>query len=138
MAGRNFLFVPGPTNVPDRVLRSMVISMEDHRSTKFPELWKQIAPGLKKVFRTSSGTPFVFPSSGTGCWEAAVTNTLSPGDKVLAARFGQFSHLWIDMCKRLGLNVVEIEAEWGTGVPLEVYAEALRKDSAHEIKAVLA
>ena len=138
MAGRNFLFVPGPTNVPDRVLRSMVISMEDHRSTKFPELWKHIAPGLKKVFRTSSGTPFVFPSSGTGCWEAAVTNTLSPGDKVLAARFGQFSHLWIDMCKRLGLNVIEIDAEWGTGIPLDAYADMLRKDSAHEIKAVLA
>lgn len=138
MAGRNFLFVPGPTNVPDRVLRSMVISMEDHRSPKFPELWAQIAPGLKRVFRTTTGTPFIFPSSGTGCWEAAVTNTLNPGDKILASRFGQFSHLWIDMCKRLGLNVIEIDVEWGTGVPLDLYAEALRKDAGHEIKAVLA
>ena len=105
MAGRNFLFVPGPTNVPDRVLRAMVVSMEDHRSPKFPALTNEMMPGLKKVFRTEHGTPFIFPSSGTGCWEAAVTNTLSPGDRVLAARFGQFSHLWIDMCTRLGLDV---------------------------------
>ena len=83
MAGRNFLFVPGPTNIPDRVLRAMMVSMEDHRSPKFPALTREIMPGLKKVFRTERGTPFVFPSSGTGCWEAAVTNTLSPGDRVL-------------------------------------------------------
>ena len=86
MAGRNFLFVPGPTNIPDRVLRAMMVSMEDHRSPKFPELTREIMPGLKKIFRTEHGTPFIFPSSGTGCWEAAVTNTLSPGDRVLAAR----------------------------------------------------
>ncbi|NDF70657.1 MAG: aminotransferase class V-fold PLP-dependent enzyme [Betaproteobacteria bacterium] len=138
MAGRNFLFVPGPSNVPDRVLRAMVVSMEDHRSPKFPSLWEQIVPGLKKLFRTTSGTPFVFPSSGTGCWEAAVTNTLSPGDKILASRFGQFSHLWIDMCSRLGLDVEVIDVEWGTGVPVEQYAERLKADTGHQIKAVLA
>ncbi len=138
MAGRNFLFVPGPTNIPDRVLRAMMVSMEDHRSPKFPELTREIMPGLKKIFRTEHGTPFVFPSSGTGCWEAAVTNTLSPGDRVLAARFGQFSHLWIDMCTRLGLDVQIVDCEWGTGVPLQQYADILKADTEHRIKAVLA
>lgn len=138
MAGRNFLFVPGPTNIPDRVLRAMMVSMEDHRSPKFPSLTFELMPGLKQVFRTEHGTPFIFPSSGTGCWEAAVTNTLSPGDKVLAARFGQFSHLWIEMCTRLGLDVQVVDCEWGTGVPLQQYADILKADTGHQIKAVLA
>jgi len=138
MAGRNFLFVPGPTNVPDRVLRAMMVSMEDHRSPSFPAITREIMPGLKKLFRTEHGTPFVFPSSGTGCWEAAVTNTLSPGDRVLAARFGQFSHLWIEMCTRIGLDVQIVECEWGTGVPLQQYADILKADTEHRIKAVLA
>ncbi len=138
MAGRNFLFVPGPTNLPDRVLRAMMVSMEDHRSPVFPALTREIMPGLKKVFRTEQGTPFIFPSSGTGCWEAALTNTLSPGDRVLAARFGQFSHLWIDMCTRLGLDVQIVDCEWGTGVPLQQYADILKADTGHRIKAVLA
>ena len=138
MAGRNFLFVPGPTNVPDRVMRSMMVSMEDHRSPAFPQLTRAILPGLKKVFRTERGTPFVFPSSGTGCWEAAITNTLSPGDTVLAARFGQFSHLWIAMCEKHGLNVQIVDCDWGTGVPAEQYAQILKNDTQHAIKAVLA
>lgn len=138
MAGRNFLFVPGPTNVPDRVLRAMVVSMEDHRSPDFPDITNQITAGLKRVFRTDSGTPFVFPSSGTGCWEAAITNTLSPGDRVLAARFGQFSHLWIEMCKKLGLDVEVVDCEWGTGIPTERFFEILDADVNHTIKAVLA
>jgi alanine-glyoxylate transaminase/serine-glyoxylate transaminase/serine-pyruvate transaminase len=137
MAGRNFLFVPGPVNVPDRILRSMTVSMEDHRSPKFPRLLQEIIPGLKKIFRTKEGTPFIFPSSGTGCWEAAIANTLSPGDKILASSFGQFSFLWIDMCKRFGLDVEVVDVEWGTGVPLEQYAEILKKDTTHKIKAVL-
>jgi len=137
MAGRNFLFVPGPVNVPDRVLRSMAVPMEDHRSPKFPRLLQEIIPGLKKIFRTKEATPFIFPSSGTGCWEAAIANTLSPGDKILASSFGQFSYLWIDMCQRFGLDVEVADVEWGTGVPLEQYAEILKKDSAHKIKAVL-
>ena len=138
MAGRNFLFVPGPTNVPDRILRAMMVSMEDHRSPDFPLLTRTLMPGLKRVFRTERGTPFVFPSSGTGCWEAAITNTLSPGDTVLAARFGQFSHLWIAMCEKHGLNVQTVDVDWGTGVPVEQYAEILRRDTQHKIKAVLA
>ena len=138
MAGRNFLFVPGPTNVPDRVQRAMVVSMEDHRSPDFPTITHQITQGLKRVFKTESGTPFVFPSSGTGCWEAALTNTLSPGDRVLAARFGQFSHLWIDMCQKLGLDVQVVDCEWGTGVPAKEFYEILDADVDTKIKAVLA
>jgi alanine-glyoxylate transaminase/serine-glyoxylate transaminase/serine-pyruvate transaminase len=138
MAGRNFLFVPGPTNIPDRVLRAMIVSMEDHRSPDFPQITKQITHGLKRVFRTETGTPFVFPSSGTGCWEAAITNTLSPGDRVLAARFGQFSHLWIEMCIKLGLDVQVVDCEWGTGVPVNKFFEILDGDTNHTIKAVLA
>jgi alanine-glyoxylate transaminase / serine-glyoxylate transaminase / serine-pyruvate transaminase len=138
MAGRNGLFVPGPTNVPDRVLRAMVVSMEDHRSPKFPALTLEVIAGLKKIFKTDSGTPILFPSSGTGCWEAALMNTLSPGDTVLIARFGQFSHLWADMSQRLGLKVEIIDCEWGEGAPIDRYRHALEADAGHRIKAVLA
>src|SRR4051812_45557252 len=137
MAGRNHLFVPGPTNVPDRVLRAMHRAMEDHRSSDFPALAAPIFEELRKVFQTSLGQPFVFPASGTGAWEAALSNTLSPGDKVLAARFGMFSHLWIDMAQRLGLQVEVLDAEWGEGAPVERYQEALAADKGHRIKAVL-
>ena len=138
MAGRNFLFVPGPTNVPERVQRAMVVSMEDHRSTKFPELTKSLLADLKAVFKTTTGTPIIFPATGTGGWEAALTNMLSPGDMVLAARFGQFSHLWIDMVTRLGFQAEVVDVEWGEGVPVQKYAEILAKDKGHKIKAVLA
>ncbi|HUL42386.1 MAG TPA: aminotransferase class V-fold PLP-dependent enzyme, partial [Burkholderiales bacterium] len=136
--GRNFLFVPGPTNIPDRVLRAMVVAMEDHRSSKFPELSRSVLGDLQKVFKTTEGQAFIFPSSGTGAWEAALTNTLSPGDKVLASRFGQFSHLWVDMAQRLGYDVEILEVEWGEGVPLDRVEETLRADKQHKIKAVLA
>jgi alanine-glyoxylate transaminase / serine-glyoxylate transaminase / serine-pyruvate transaminase len=137
MSGRNFLFVPGPTNVPDRVLRAMHRAMEDHRSSDFPSLAAPAFEGLKKIFKTQSGQPFIFPASGTGAWEAALSNTLSPGDKVVAARFGMFSHLWIDMAQRLGLDVQVLEAEWGEGAPVERYQEVLAGDKGHRIKAVL-
>lgn len=136
-AGRNFLFVPGPTNVPERVTRAMMISMEDHRSPIFPELARACLNGLKPIFKTGTGTPFIFPSSGTGCWEAALTNCLDPGDKILAARFGQFSHLWIDMCQRLGFEVEILETPWGEGAPVERYLASLSADKQHKIKAVL-
>jgi alanine-glyoxylate transaminase/serine-glyoxylate transaminase/serine-pyruvate transaminase len=136
--GRNFLFVPGPTNIPDRVQRAMMIAMEDHRSSKFPDLSTSVLRDLKKVYRTEEGQVFIFPSSGTGAWEAALTNTLSPGDKVLAFSFGQFSHLWIDMAQRLGFDVIAEEVEWGEGVPLGRADEILRADKNQEIKAVLA
>ena len=137
MAGRNFLFVPGPTNVPDRVLRAMVVSMEDHRSSIFPELARACLSALKPVFKTSSGSPILFPSSGTGCWEAALTNCLNPGDKVLIARFGQFSHLWADMSSRLGFEVELLETTWGEGAPVDRYLASLAADKQHKIKAVL-
>ena len=137
MAGRNFLFVPGPTNTPDRVLRAMHRAMEDHRSSDFPSLAQPIFEDLKKIFKTTSGQPFIFPASGTGAWEASLANTLSPGDRVLAARFGMFSHLWIDMAQRLGLRVDVLDAEWGEGAPIERYQEALAADQNHRIKAVL-
>ncbi len=137
MAGRNLLFVPGPTNVPDRVLRAMHRAMEDHRSSDFPALAAPVLENLKKIFKTTSGQTFIFPSSGTGAWEASLSNTLSPGDKVLASRFGMFSHLWIDMAQRFGLQVDVLEAEWGEGAPVERYQEALAADKGHAIKAVL-
>jgi alanine-glyoxylate transaminase/serine-glyoxylate transaminase/serine-pyruvate transaminase len=92
---------------------------------------------LKKIFKTRAGQVFLFPASGTGGWEAAITNTLSPGDKVLAARIGQFSHLWIDLCQRHGLDTEVVDVEWGEGTPVERFAERLAADHAHEIKAVL-
>ncbi len=136
--GRNYLFVPGPTNVPDRVQRAMVVAMEDHRSSRFPDLSTSVLADLKQVFKTDDGQVFIFPSSGTGAWEAALTNTLSPGDKVLASSFGQFSHLWIDMAQRLGFDVEVQEVDWGEGVPQEWTEEILRADKNHEIKAILA
>jgi alanine-glyoxylate transaminase/serine-glyoxylate transaminase/serine-pyruvate transaminase len=137
VAGRHFLFIPGPTNVPHEVLSAIHTPMEDHRSPDVPKLTLPLFADLKKVFKTKTGQVFIFPASGTGGWESALQNTLAPGDKVLASRFGQFSHLWIDMCKRLGLEVIELDCEWGTGAPPERYQEALAKDKAHEIKAVL-
>jgi alanine-glyoxylate transaminase/serine-glyoxylate transaminase/serine-pyruvate transaminase len=137
MAGRHFLFVPGPTNVPDRVLRAMSVPMEDHRSSIFPELTRACLNGLKPLFKTTSATPILFPSSGTGCWEAALTNCLNLGDKVLIARFGQFSHLWTDMCIRLGYETQILETPWGEGAPVDRYLAALSADKQHKIKAVL-
>jgi alanine-glyoxylate transaminase/serine-glyoxylate transaminase/serine-pyruvate transaminase len=136
--GRNFLAVPGPTNIPDHVLRAMVVSMEDHRSSRFPELANGVLGDLKRLYKTTTGQPFIFPSSGTGAWEAALTNTLSPGDKVLVARFGQFSHLWADMAQRLGFEVEIVDVDWGEGVPVERIEEILRADRQHAIKGILA
>ena len=135
---RKSLFVPGPTNVPDVIRKAIDVPMEDHRAPDLPEFILPLLNDVKKVFKTISGQVFIFPASGTGAWEAAVTNTLNPGDKVLAARFGQFSHLWIDMCERLGLNVQVVECEWGTGVPMETFREILSADKSGSIKAVLA
>ncbi len=136
--GRNFLFVPGPTNIPDRVQRAMLVAMEDHRSSKFPDLSTSVLSDLKRVFKTNAGEVFIFPSSGTGAWEAALTNTLSPGDKILASRFGQFSHLWINMAQRLDFDVQVLDVEWGEGVPLEQVEEILRADKKYQIRGILA
>jgi alanine-glyoxylate transaminase/serine-glyoxylate transaminase/serine-pyruvate transaminase len=137
MPGRNFLFVPGPTNVPERVLREMHRAMEDHRSSAFPELAVPLLRDLKRIFQTGDGRAFIFPATGTGAWEAALANTLSPGDRVLAPRYGQFSHLWIDLAQRMGLDVQVLEVEWGEGAPLERIARELEEDRARTIRGVL-
>jgi alanine-glyoxylate transaminase / serine-glyoxylate transaminase / serine-pyruvate transaminase len=137
MPGRKFLFIPGPTNIPERVRQAMAIPMEDQRAPDLPAFTLPLFEDLKRVFKMRSGQVFLFPASGTGGWEAAIANTLSPGDRVLAARFGQFSQLWVELCRRHGLEVDAVDAEWGTGVPVEIYAERLAADRAHRIKAVL-
>ena len=137
MSGRNALFIPGPTNMPDVVRLAMDIPLEDQRAPDFPAFTLGLFQDLKKIFKTRNGQVFLFPASGTGGWEAAITNTLSPGDKVLAARIGQFSHLWIDLCQRHGLNTEVVDVEWGEGTPVERFAERLAADRAHEIRAVL-
>ncbi|MGE0118905.1 MAG: aminotransferase class V-fold PLP-dependent enzyme [Dongiaceae bacterium] len=137
MPGRPALFIPGPTNMPDAVRRAMDIALEDHRAPDFPSFTLGLLQDLKKVFKTRAGQTFLFPASGTGGWEAAIANTLSPGDRVLAARIGQFSHLWIDLCQRHGLDVDVVDVEWGEGTPVERFAERLAADKTHRIKAVL-
>lgn len=136
MHGFNHLFVPGPTNVPEAVRQAMNLPMEDMRAPDFGAFVKPLLDDLKHVFRTRTGRVFVFPSSGTGAWEAAFTNTLNPGDKVLMSRFGQFSNLWVEMAERLGLAVEVLDVEWGKGVPVADYARILEADRAHAIKAV--
>ena len=136
MAGQSHLFIPGPTNIPDEVRRAMNLPMEDMRAWSFPQLTLPIFEDLKKVFKNENGRVFIFPSSGTGAWESAMTNVLSPGDRVLMSRFGQFSHLWVDMAERLGFDVDVTDCEWGTGVPVDIYAEKLMADREHRIKAV--
>ena len=135
--GNNALFIPGPTNLPHALRVAMDIPLEDQRAPDFPGFSLRLLSDLKRVFKLDHGKAFVFPGSGTGGWEAAITNTLSPGDTVLASVFGQFSHLWVDLCQRHGLNVDAIQVEWGEGVPVDQYAARLAEDKEHAIKAVL-
>ena len=137
MIGFKTLAVPGPTNMPFEVRRAMEVPLEDHRAPDFPEFTLPLLADLKTIFRTNSGRVFVFPGSGTGGWEAAISNTLSTGDRVLTASFGQFSSLWVDMCHEFGLDVVNCDVTWGEGVPLDQYQAALEADKSHQIKAVL-
>ncbi len=138
MAGRNHLYVPGPTNIPTEIMNAMNVDMEDHRSPIFPNLVKPLLQDLKKIFRTETGQAFIFPATGTAGWEIALTNMLNPGDKVLIYRFGQFGHLWMQMAKRLGLDVECHEIEWGKGIPVDDLEARLKADTDHQIKAVLA
>ena len=135
--GQNPVFIPGPTNIPDALRAAMNVQTVDHRAPDFKDVLLPIFEDLKKVFKTSQGTVVTFPASGTGGWEAAVTNTLSPGDTVLVGRYGMFSHRWIDLCERHKLNVQVIDSEWGTGATVEQFAQALAADTEHAIKAVL-
>ncbi|MEM7746689.1 MAG: aminotransferase class V-fold PLP-dependent enzyme [Pseudomonadota bacterium] len=137
MTGFNGLSVPGPTNMPFKIRQAMDIPLEDHRAPDFPEFTRPLFADLKKIFKTETGQISIFPGSGTGGWESAVSNTLSPGDRVLGSVFGQFSHLWVDLCQRFGLDVEAIDVEWGRGAPLEEYEKHLSADKDHMIKAVL-
>ncbi|MGE0845915.1 MAG: aminotransferase class V-fold PLP-dependent enzyme [Flavobacteriaceae bacterium] len=137
MPGFKGLAVPGPTNLPFEIRQAMEVPLEDHRAPDFPDFTLPLFADLKKIFQTETGQVFIFPGSGTGGWESAISNTLSPGDKVLASVFGQFSWLWVDMCQRFGLEVDAVDVEWGKGTPLEEYEARLAADKAHKIKAVL-
>jgi len=135
-AGRHFLQIPGPTNVPDRVLRAMDMPVMDHRGPEFAALTLEILAGLKQVFKTA-GDVVVYPASGTGAWEAALVNTLSPGDKVLMFETGHFATLWKGIAADLGLEVDFVAGDWRHGVdPAQVEAK-LRADTKHAIKAVM-
>ncbi|TCM85825.1 L-aspartate--glyoxylate aminotransferase BhcA [Rhodovulum steppense] len=137
MSSQNPVFIPGPTNIPEVLRRACDIPTMDHRSAAFPPLFERAKSGVKRVLKMDEGEVILFPASGTGGWEAAVTNTLSPGDKVLAARHGMFSMKWIDLCQRHRLDVEIVTCPWGEGAPVERFAEILAADTAHEIKAVL-
>lgn len=137
MYGLNPVFIPGPTNIPDRLRRAIDVATMDHRAPDFASVFVPVLRDLNAVFRSESATPVIFPASGTGGWEAAITNTLSPGDKVLIARFGMFSHRWIDLCERHGLDVEVLECRWGTGAPADRFEARLSSDTGHDIKAVL-
>jgi alanine-glyoxylate transaminase/serine-glyoxylate transaminase/serine-pyruvate transaminase len=137
MSDQNPVFIPGPTNIPDRLRRAMQVQTQDHRSPAFAAVLAPVLDGCKAVFGTKNAEIVTFPASGTGGWEAAITNTLSPGDAVLVARNGMFSHRWIDMCQRHGLEVQIIDCPWGSGAPADRFAEALSADTDHAIKAVL-
>ncbi len=130
------LYIPGPTNVPEVVRRAMNVPMQDHRASDFDKLTGSIFEDLKQVYGTTRGRVALFPGSGTGCWEAAITNTLNPGDKVLMARHGHFSHLWVEMAKKLELDVHVVDVAWGAGVPVKEFARVLGADRHGEIKAV--
>jgi len=135
--GRHFLQIPGPTNVPDRVLRAIDQPTIDHRGPEFAALAKGVIAGTKRIFRTS-GPVAIFPASGTGAWEAALVNTLSPGDQVLAFETGHFATLWRALALRLGLEVEFVPGDWRHGVPPDALERRLAADKAHRIKAVMA
>jgi alanine-glyoxylate transaminase/serine-glyoxylate transaminase/serine-pyruvate transaminase len=135
-SGRHFLQLPGPTNVPERVLRAMSRPTMDHRSPDFGRLTKEIFEGLKPVFGTTRPI-LIFPSSGNGGWEAALVNTLSPGDRVVVFETGEFARLWAEMARRLGLDVHVADADWTRGVDAGAVEEVLTSDRAHAVRAVL-
>lgn len=138
MSFQNPVFIPGPTNIPESLRKACDMPTIDHRSPLFGSILHPALDGVRQVLKSSSAEVFVFPATGTGGWETALTNTLSAGDKVLAARNGMFSHRWIDMCQRHKLDVEIVETPWGDGLPAHRYAEALAADKTHSIKAVLA
>ncbi len=138
MSFQNPVFIPGPTNMPEAIRKAVYMPTIDHRSSLFGEILHPALAGVKKILKSETAEVFIFPSTGTGGWEAALTNTLSAGDKVLVARNGMFSHRWIDMCQRHGLDVQIVETPWGEGIPADRFEEILTADKNHQIKVVLA
>jgi alanine-glyoxylate transaminase / serine-glyoxylate transaminase / serine-pyruvate transaminase len=134
-AGRHFLQIPGPTNVPDRVLRAIDAATIDHRGPEFGRLGREVLDGMKRVFKTRQHV-VIYPASGTGAWEAALVNTLSPGDRVLMFETGHFATLWREMAGRLGLEIEYVEGDWRHGADPEELERRLRADTARRIKAV--
>ncbi|MFV0492088.1 MAG: L-aspartate--glyoxylate aminotransferase BhcA [Pseudorhodobacter sp.] len=136
MSFQNPVFIPGPTNIPESLRKACDMPTIDHRSPLFGQILHPARKGVRKVLKSDSAEIFVFPSTGTGGWETALTNTLSPGDRVLICRNGMFSHRWIDMCQRHGLEVTIVDVAWGEGIPAQEFGNILKKDGTH--KAVLA
>ncbi len=136
MPGRHFLQIPGPTNVPDRVLRAMAQATIDHRGPEFAKLGREVLDGSRAVFQTT-GPVVIYPASGTGAWESALVNTLSPGDRVLAFEVGEFGRLWSDLARRMGLDVDLVDTDWRHGVDPGHVEAKLTEDRSHRIKAVL-
>ncbi len=138
MPGRSFLQIPGPTPIPDRVVRAMAQPIIDHRGPRFAQLVAEVLDGLKGVFQTRRGSIVLYPGSGTGAWEASIVNTLSPGDRALGFVNGHFSRLFCQTARAFGIEVETVELPYGEGVPADRAEERLRADKKHEIKAVLA
>lgn len=136
VAGRHFLQIPGPTNVPDRILRAIDLPTMDHRGPEFAQLGRSVLAGMKRIFRTDQGEVVIYPASGTGAWEAALVNTMSPGDKVLMAETGQFAALWQRLASRLGLQVEFLPGDWRHGADPGSIEKRLRADTQQTIKAV--
>lgn len=138
MSLQNPVFIPGPTNIPEALRKACDMATIDHRSALFGEILHPARAGVRAVLKSALAEVFIFPATGTGGWEAAITNTLSPGDRVLMARNGVFSARWIDMCRRHGLEVEIVDVPWGEGIPANRYGEILVADKARAIRAVLA
>jgi alanine-glyoxylate transaminase/serine-glyoxylate transaminase/serine-pyruvate transaminase len=137
MPGRHFLQIPGPTNVPERILRAMNRPVPDHRGPELPALLTEVVTGLKRIFQTTRGEIVMFPASGTGGQEASIVNTLSSGDLVLSFNIGHFSHSYAECARSFGMQVDEVELPWGQGVPADLVHDRLIRDTAHNYKAVL-
>src|SRR6267378_7649460 len=133
-AGRHFLQIPGPTNVPDRVLRAIDFPTMDHRGPEFAGLGKGVLSGMKRIFKSTKGEVVIYPASGTGAWEAALVNTLSPGDRVLMAETGHFATLWQKMAAKLGLEVEFLPTDWRHGADPEAIEKRLRADPEKRLK----
>jgi len=136
-SGQHFVQVPGPTNVPERVLRAMDRQIIDHRGPDFAECTREILPAMQKLVKTKDAHVVLYPSSGTGAWEAAVSNALSPGDRALVAETGQFSNLWADLARRLGIDVDLIPGDWRHGADPDEIARRLKEDREKRIAAVM-